>query len=496
MITIGYDIGSSSIKASLFDAASGKEISSAFHPKEEMKIDSPQSSRAEQDPENWWQSLKSASAELFSKTSIKISEVKAIGISYQMHGLVIVDKNHKNLRPSIIWCDSRAVETGDKAFEEIGKEKCLNSLLNSPGNFTASKLRCVQQNEPEVYKKIYKAMLPGDFIATKLTGEIFTTISGLSEGIFWDFAKETISEDILRYYQFDRSILPEITPTFGIQGTTNKYTEKEIGFKEGTPVTYRAGDQPNNAFSLNVLDPGEVASTAGTSGVVYGVTNNLQSDKLNRVNTFAHVNHSKDEKRLGILLCINGTGISYNWIKKIIFNSSVSYSELNKLAEGIEIGSNKLIFLPFGNGSERMLQNKNIGASFSGLNFNIIERSHLIRAVIEGVAFSFVYGLEIMKSLNLSPKVIRAGKANMFLSSIFRETISTLAGTEIQLFNTNGALGAARAAAYGSGFYSSVKDAFINLKSLETVKPEKKNLNLYQEAYINWKNELEKKLSK
>jgi xylulokinase len=496
MITIGYDIGSSSIKASLFDAASGKEIASAFYPKTEMKIDSPQPGWAEQDPENWWQSLKSATEEIFSNTSIKASRVKAIGISYQMHGLVIVDENKKCLRPSIIWCDSRAVETGDKAFEEIGKEKCLGSLLNSPGNFTASKLRWIQQNEPEIYKKIYKAMLPGDFIAMKLTGDIYTSISGLSEGIFWDFMSETISEDILDYYQFDKSILPQIAPAFGIQGKTNKNAEEAIGIKEGTPVTYRAGDQPNNAFSLNVLNPGEVASTAGTSGVVYGISDKLQSDKLNRINTFAHVNHSINEKRLGILLCINGTGISYSWIRKIIFNSSITYSEMNKLAEEKKIGSNGLIFLPFGNGAERMLQNKNIAALFSGLDFNINDKGHLTRAVLEGVAFSFVYGLEIMKSLNLNPKVIRAGKANMFLSPLFRETISTLAETEIQLFNTTGSLGAARAAAYGAGYFSSIQETFANLKSLETIKPDEKNFSLYQNAYDKWKNELEIKLSK
>jgi xylulokinase len=496
MITIGYDIGSSSIKASLFDAASGKEITSTYHPKEEMKIDSPNSGWAEQDPENWWQSLKSATDEIFSNTSIKASEVKAIGISYQMHGLVIVDENRKCLRPSIIWCDSRAIETGDKAFEKIGMEKCLGSLLNSPGNFTASKLGWIKQNEPEVFKKIYKAMFPGDFIAMKLTGDIFTTISGLSEGIFWDFSNETISEDILDFYQFNKSLLPQIVPTFGIQGKTNKNTEKETGIKEGTPITYRAGDQPNNAFSLNVFNPGEVASTAGTSGVVYGITDKLQSDKLNRINTFAHVNHNKNERRLGVLLCINGTGISYSWIRKIIFNSSVTYSEMNKLAEEKNIGSNGLVFLPFGNGAERMLQNKNVGASFSGLDLNINERGHIARAVLEGVAFSFVYGLEIMKSLNLKPKVIRAGKANMFLSRPFRETISTLAETEIQLFNTNGSLGAARAAAFGAGHYSSFQETFADLKSLETINPDEKNLSLYEKAYSKWKNELEIKLSK
>ncbi|NLT51375.1 MAG: carbohydrate kinase [Ignavibacteria bacterium] len=495
MITLGYDIGSSSVKGTLYDVESGNEIASSFYPKHEMKIDSPQRSWAEQNPMVWWESIKAVTAELLKASGKNSSDIKAIGISYQMHGLVITDKNNEVLRPSIIWCDSRAVEIGNDAFNKIGQQKCLNSLLNSPGNFTASKLAWVKQNEPGVYSKINKAMLPGDFIAMMLTGETRTTLSGLSEGIFWDFEKDEKSETILSHYGFDKSILADIVPTFGLQGEVNAWAAAETGLKAGTPVTYRAGDQPNNAFSLNVLNPGEVAATAGTSGVVYGISDTLKYDNLNRVNTFAHVNHSQKDKRLGILLCINGTGISNSWIRKTVFDQNFSYKEMDRLSETINIGSDGAVFLPFGNGAERMLQNTELGAGFSGVNFNLHEKAHLVRAMFEGIGFSFIYGMEIMQNLGVNPKIIRAGKDNMFLSPVFRKTIASISGAEIQLYNTNGALGAARAAAYGAGFYSSLKDAFENLKCLETVYPDMPKKNEYIDAYKKWKNELEIKLT-
>ncbi len=495
MITIGYDIGSSSVKAALYDAGSGKALLHSFYPKNEMKIDSLKPGWAEQDPETWWEAVKIITRELLSDSRVSAKDIQAIGITYQMHGLVLVDKNQNSLRPSIIWCDSRAVETGNNAFKQIGEKKCLQHVLNSPGNFTASKLRWVIENEPKVFDKVYKFMLPGDFIAMKLSGEITTTPQGLSEGILWDFESDEPAKLIMNHYNIDESLIPKIVPGFGFQCSLSKLAAAEIGLKEGTPITYRAGDQPNNAFSLNVLQPGEIASTAGTSGVVYGVSEKIKFDTEGRVNTFTHVNHTKELKRLGILLCINGTGISNSWIRKMLFDSSVSYEEINHLADVIKIGSCDITFLPFGNGAERMLSNKELGSSFSGLNFNIHNKKHLVRSVVEGVAFSFYYGINIMKELSVNPKVIRAGMANMYLSKIFRDTISTLSGAVIQLYNTDGSLGAARAAAYGAGFYASFNEAFKGLECLMTVEPDIQNKDQYLSAYNNWLRELQTKLN-
>lgn len=495
MYLIGFDIGSSSVKASLLNIENGQTVGSAFYPKTEMVIDSPKPGFAEQNPETWWENLTFATRELLSNTKINPSEIQSIGISYQMHGLVLVDKHNRPLRNSIIWCDSRAVEIGNQAFQSIGKEKCLNSLLNSPGNFTASKLKWVIENETEIYKNTFKMMLPGDYIALKLTGQIHTTISGLSEGIFWDFQSNTISQTLLNHYEIEEKLIPDVLPTFSIQGYLTENAANETGLKKGTPVTYRAGDQPNNAFSLNVLNPGEIAATAGTSGVVYGVSEQVKYDPESRVNTFAHVNHSSDKNRLGVLLCINGTGILNSWVRRIAGFEGKSYDSLNQLAESIAIGSDGLCIIPFGNGAERVLGNKLTGASIANIDFNRHSSQHILRAAQEGIVFSFQYGIEIMKGIGINPTVIRAGNANMFLSPIFRETLAGISGATIELYNTDGSQGAARGAGIGAGIYKNTNEAFEGLNMIDKIHPNPSKLSFYQDAFFSWKKELNKALT-
>ena len=494
MYLLGIDVGSSSVKASIVDGTTGKCMASSFYPKQEMKITALQAGWAEQAPELWWENLKLALKEVLNISKVEPKTIDSIGISYQMHGLVVVDKHRKVLRPSIIWCDSRAAVYGNKAFTDLGEQVCLSSLLNSPGNFTASKLKWVKENEPELYSRIDKIMLPGDYIAMKLSGNINTTASGLSEGILWNFKENAVAESILNYYGFERSFIPEIVPTFSIQSVVNAEAAAELGLAEGTKISYRAGDQPNNALSLNVLNPGEIATTAGTSGVVYGVSGEVKYDPLSRVNTFAHVNHTDSATRLGVLLCINGTGILNSWLNKYVGNQSFSYAEMNDKAATIPIGSEGLCILPFGNGSERVLQNKNIGAQISGLGFNTHTDAHLFRAAQEGIVFSFKYGMEIMEGIGIRARVIRAGKANMFLSPVFRETLAGVTGATIELYDTDGSIGAARGAGIGSGYYASAAEAFASLQKLETVMPENSKKGEYEEAYQNWKNQLNKQL--
>lgn len=486
MLLLGIDLGSSSVKASVIDGESGKCLSSAFFPKDEMKIISKKPGWAEQDTEIWWENLKASIASCTGKPGLNKNDIGAIGISYQMHGLVVVDKNNNVLRPSIIWCDSRAVEYGEKAFNSLGKDYCLSHLLNSPANFTASKLAWVRGNEPDLFAKINKIMLPGDYIALRLTGELSTTFSGLSEGIFWDFTTNSVSEKLMKYYGFNQDILPAATPSFSVSGKLLKKVASELGLKEGIPVSYRAGDQPNNALSLNVLNPGEVAATAGTSGVIYGVTDQKKFDPASRVNTFLHVNNSKSDTRLGVLLCINGTGILNSWLRRNT-GGNMSYEEMNNVAGKVPPGSEGLCILPFGNGAERMLGNKDSGARITGLNFNTHTSAHLFRAAQEGIAFSFRYGLDIMKETGINPKVIRAGEANMFLSKIFRETLSTITETVIHLYNTDGSIGAARGAGIGCGYYKSEKEAFNGLVALGLTEPDKTKSAVIDDAYARWR---------
>jgi len=491
MLFLGIDIGSSSVKACIFDASTGMVADTATYPPAEMEILSPAPGFAEQHPDSWYNNIKEALRIIESRSKSIISHVEAIGIAYQMHGLVIVDKSGKPLRNAIIWCDSRAVNIGAKAFNTMGQGFCLSHLLNSPGNFTASKLKWVQDNEPEIYERIYKIMLPGDYIAYRLTGEICTTETGLSEGIFWDFTRNEISKELLENYRIDVGLLAQTKPVFSVQGRVTNDAAMELGLKAGIPVTYRSGDQPNNAFSLNVLNPGEVAATAGTSGVVYGVTDQLKFDPLSRINTFLHVNHGELSPRLGQLLCINATGILNSWLKNNIA-AGKGYDEMNRLAASVPAGCNSLTVFPFGNGAERMLGNKNPGATIEGLNFNTHNINHLLRAAQESIVFSFVYGMEIMKESGSNPSFIKAGKANMFLSPLFGTMLANLSGADIYLYNTDGAQGAARGAALGSGYFTDATEAFSTLKILEQIQPEKDNR--LEEHYIYWKNRLEQLL--
>lgn len=490
-LLLGYDVGSSSVKASLLDADSGKLIASDYSPKQEMKIDSPQSGWAEQHPDIWWLNLVTATKSILAQLHNSDYEILAIGISYQMHGLVIVDKDLNVLYPSIIWCDSRSVEIGEKAFNHLGKEFCLKHFLNSPGNFTASKSRWVKENLNDIFSKVYKIMLPGDYIAYKLSGKINTTIPGLSEGILWDFSNHSIAKSLLEYYGLDENLIPELVDTFSNQSSLSEKAGKELGLKSGIPISYRAGDQPNNAFSLNVLNPGEVAATAGTSGVIYGIASNNVSDKLNRINSFAHVNYSISNPKIGALLCINGTGILYSWLKQYLLNNSFNYDEMNKIAATAEIGSEDLFCYPFGNGAERMLLEKNIGAQFSNINFNIHKKEQIIRSAQEGIAFAFRYGLDIMNELGIEVSVIKAGNSNLFQSSVFKEAFVNACNVDLDIYNTDGSQGAARGAGIGIGYYN-FSNAFIGLSKIYTLKKEESLINKYDSIYQKWKHNLQR----
>jgi len=490
-LLLGYDVGSSSIKASLLDAQTGKLLATATSPEKELEIIAKQIGWAEQHPNTWWEHVRKAtegiSAQVRKNTSYTMSDVQAIGISYQMHGLVVVDKNKQVLRPSIIWCDSRAVQIGEKAAKDIGEENCLKRLFNLPGNFTASKLRWVKENEPDAYSKIYKIMLPGDYVAMKMTGEIKTTPSGLSEGIMWDFESDGPAEFVLDNYEVDTDLIADRVPTFSVQGELTKEAAKELGLAAGTKVSYRAGDQPNNALSLNVLNPGEIAVTAGTSGVVYGISDKKTYDKKSRVNIFVHVNHEKGTPRYGVLLCLNGTGILNSWLKhNFAGGDGLDYPQMDKLAASVPVGSDGLVILPYGNGAERTLENRNIGASVHNWNFNIHKQAHFLRAAQEGIVFALNYGLSIMRDMGIKLKTVRAGHANMFLSPLFAEAFATITGATVELYNTDGSQGAARGAGIGAGVYKGMEDAFVGLEPVKTIRANDKLTKEYEQAYTEW----------
>jgi len=495
---LGYDVGSSFVKAALLDAATGALIGSAAAPEQEMEIQSLKPGWAEQHPAAWWDNLKKATAQLKATANVNFHNVRAIGISYQMHGLVIVDKNLQVLRPAIIWCDSRAVDIGERAFNSLGEHTCLQRLLNSPGNFTASKLKWVMDREPEIYKRVYKMMLPGDYIAMMMTGDILTTPSGLSEMMLWDYPDDKQADFLLRHFGISTDLVPNVIPNFFDQGVLTAKAAEELGLRPGTLVSYRAGDQPNNAFSLNVLSPGEVAATAGTSGVVFGVTDKPVADSQSRVNAFLHVNHTKNNPRYGALLCVNGTGILNTWLKRniVTFGSdTLTYSQMNKLAELIPAGAEGLVVIPYGNGAERTLDNKNIGAAICNLDFGIHSKPHILRAAQEGIVFALKHGMEIMSVMGMDVRAVKAGNANMFLSPIFCEVFATVTNVPVTLYNTDGAQGAARGAGVGARIYESAGEAFVGLTSVKVVEPNPRKRETYLEAYMKWTDVLKKFLT-
>ena len=492
MYSLGIDVGSSSVKVALLDIAGGKCVCSATNPKTEAHIKAVRKGWAEQDPKSWWKYMTEGIKEM-AAAGFDMGKVVSIGISYQMHGLVAVDKDVHPVRDAIIWCDSRAVSIGSEALQAIGYERCMEHLLNSPGNFTASKLAWVKRNEPDNYARIWRFMLPGDYIAYRLTGETTTTATGMSEGILWDFVDKRRAHFVADYYGIESDKFCPVVPAIGEQGRTTAAIQDELGIAAGTPVSYRAGDQPNNAFSLDVLEPGEIAATGGTSGVVYGVTDVPKADPQSRVNTFLHVTASATEPRLGVLLCINGTGIMNSWAHRNI-SPELSYPEMNELAATSPVGADGLLVLPFGNGAERVLANRSIGARLVGVDLVRHDKAHILRAVQEGIAFSFRYGIDIMKDMGLKPDVIRAGKANMFLSPLFRSTLATLCDARIELFDTDGSLGAARGAALGAGIYQTTAEAFATLERLDVIEPETEWKQPLEQSYSRWKQEVSNSL--
>ena len=492
MYLLGIDLGSSSVKVALVNGEKNETVRLAHFPKTEMTINSPQIGWAEQDPKVWWTNLIAALSEILQSSEIPKSKIGAIGISYQMHGLVLVDKNHDILRPAIIWCDSRATQIGENAAKKLGKEYCLKHYLNSPGNFTASKLKWVKDNEPDIFSRIHKVMLPGDYLAMKMSGQILTTVSGLSEAILWDFKNEKLAYSLLDHYGISEGLIPNVVNTFANQGKLTVGAANELGLDPGIPISYRAGDQPNNAMSLGVIHPNEIAATGGTSGVVYGVVNKVKSDFQSRVNGFAHVNHSAKDPRIGILLCINGAGSQYAWIKKQIAEKEISFAEMEEAQKEISIGSDGLCILPFGNGAERMLQNNYKGAQIHNLQFNTHTKAHFYRAALEGIAFGFIYGLKILKNIGIETNRLRVGNDNLFQSAVFSDTIATIANVQIDVIETTGAVGAAKGAGFGIDYYPSLKEAIGQQKIIKSFFPKDDIKEKYLEAYRNWKTILEK----
>ncbi len=477
---LGIDIGSSSVKVALIDRE-GRAIAEVREPSQEMPMKSLQAGWAEQDPEMWWQYTCEAIEKITSQ--LETSDILSIGLAHQMHGLVLVDQQGNLLRDAIIWCDSRAVPYGSLLADHIGTKQCLDSMLNLPGNFTASKLAWIREHEPDIYKKIACVMLPGDYICYRLTGELSTTAGNLSEGCFWDFKGHRLSPKILEALGLSIDHFPAILQCMDNHGVTRGQIDIN-GLPDEIPVCYKAGDQPNNAYALGVTEPGQVAGTGGTSGVIYAVTDKLVADPSQAVNSFAHFNHSSKTSRIGILLCINSVGILYAWMRRML--GDLSYGHMEELASRAPVGSDGLAIIPFGNGAERMLGNQPSSASIHGIQLNRHDQSHLIRAALEGLAFSYAHGIEKMRALGVEIHHFRVGNDNLFQSEIFAQSLADLSQCEIEVIECSGAVGAARGGAHGGGHQLAIQD---QIHFTYSPRPLSDSLS---EAYQQWSDILQK----
>lgn len=492
---LGLDIGSSFIKAALVDARTRQAVATAQSPAAELPILAPQPGWAEQEPRLWWEHCIAAVRQLESLSPGGLQRVIAVGIAYQMHGLVLLDAQLQPVRPAIIWCDSRAGQIGAEAERALGTAWCLEHLLNTPGNFTAVKLAWVRRYEPELFAQARHALLPGDYIAVQLTGEPATTDCGLSEMALWHATEGRLAHEVLDALALDAALLPPRVPVAGEQGKLTPQAAAQLGLPAGIPLAYRCGDQPNNALALGALDPGEAAATAGTSGVVFAVTDNPLADPRQRVNTFLHVNHSPQQPHYGVLLCLSGAACSYRWLRATLgLAQPPSYSVLNALAEQTPPGADGLCFLPFGNGAERMFGGRSLSAALQQLDFNLHGAGHVARAVQEGVAFALAYGLQALRELGLEFRLLRAAAGNMFLSDTFTRALSAAAQVELELRRTDGATGAALGAGFGAGLYPSWNDA-VGHGSRALIVAAQQEREQYAAAYARWCGVLDAHLS-
>lgn len=436
MAFLGIDVGTSSVKVSIV-GEDGVILASATAPaSSERAINSPNPNWAEQNPEDWWEDAQQAILNLPLEARL---QVEAIGIAYQMHGLVLVDSQFQPVRPSIIWCDGRNIQESQILAESLGLDALENRLLNKPGTLTLAKLAWVAEHEPETLAKAHTFGLPGDFIAYKLTGEWSTTKSGYSEMVGWDFGASIPFEEGFRKAGW-KLPLPEARPNLEEGAPIQKVIAEKLGLPPSARVTYRAGDQPNNAFGLGVLQQGETAISAGTSGVLYGIGDS--SPGLHEgINRFLHVN-----SQIGVLMCLNGVGSALAFARRTWFQNQ-SYEALSELASQAN-PENCPYFFPFGNGAERILSERAF-SGFTELDFNRHNLPELARSVFEGIAFAYRLGSEKMEKAGCLSKVVNGTESGLLKSSFFAQLLANELQVELILSEGDGSTAAARGAALG-----------------------------------------------
>ncbi len=488
---LGVDIGTSGTKTVLFDVA-GNTIMSDL---QEYPLYQPKVGWAEQDPEDWWRAVYTSINNVVFKSGVKAEEIKGVGLSGQMHGAVLLDGNNNVLRKSIIWCDQRSSAECEQITSLIGKERLIEITANPAlTGFTASKVMWVKNNEPDIYEKVRKILLPKDYIRYKLTGEFATEVSDASGMQFMDIANRKWSDEVLTKLGIDKSYLADLYESQEISGRINSGSAKLTGLKEDTPVVGGAGDQAAGAIGNGIVKPGIISSTIGTSGVVFAYSDKVTIDPKGRVHTFCHAVPGTWH----IMGVTQGAGLSLKWFRDNFCIEEKRVAELmgvdpyvlmDKEAEKVEAGCSGLIYLPYLMGERTPHLDPNARGVFFGLSAKH-EKPDMLRAVMEGVVYSLADCLGIIKEMGVDVSEVRASGGGG-KSKIWRQMQADVFGSSICTINSSEgpALGVALLAGVGAGVYSSVGEACDSIIKVVTEQKADSALHdKYKRNYLIYKN--------
>lgn len=486
---IGIDIGTSGTKTVLFDTRMKVVCDATYsYPLYQVK-----NGWAEQNPQDWADASIKGLKSVLEQSKINNNDIAGIGLSGQMHGLVMLDKDKKVLRKSIIWCDQRTSKEAKEITDKVGKEKLISITANpSMTGFTLAKLLWVKNNEPQVYNKCKHILLPKDYVRYILTDSLATEVSDAGGMQLMDIKNRCWSDEILKTFDISDQMLPKLYESHEISGYINYNTAAITGLKEGTAVVGGAGDQAASAIGNGVVREGTVSQTLGSSGVIFACTDKPLIDPMGRVHTLCHA----IPNMWHIMSVTQGCGLSLKWFKDNFCGEEVEIAEktngdvydvLFEKANKLPVGSENLIFLPYLMGERSPHMDENARGVFFGLS-NIHTKSHLFRSVAEGVTFSQRECFEIIASLGITPSEIRVGGGGS-KSKVWLQMLADNMNVKVETLNTKetGAMGVAILAGVGTGIYKSVKDAcdkYVEIKSL--ILPQeamKKKYNKYFKTY-------------
>ncbi|MFL6335582.1 MAG: xylulokinase [Pyrinomonadaceae bacterium] len=482
MKLLGIDVGTGGSRALVVDE-SGRVVASATV--EHEPFASPRTGWAEQDARDWWRASEAAVREVLQADGVSAEEIACVGLTGQMHGAVLLDERDEPLRPSIIWCDVRTHEQCRALTEQVGAERLIQ-LVSNPAleGFTLPKMLWVREREPEVWGRVRSVLLPKDYVRLRLTGEKATDVADASGTLLFDVTHRKWSDEMLELAGLDRSLLPRAFESSEITGRVSAEGAKATGLLEGTPVVAGAGDQAAGAVGMGIVRPGAVSATIGTSGVVFAATDRPALDPKGRVHTFCHA----VPERWHVLGVSQGAGLSLRWFRDQ-FGAGADdgrdpYERLGEEADTVPPGADGVLWAPYLMGERTPHLDPHARAALVGLNASH-RRAHVVRAILEGVAFSLRDTFTIFEEMGVPVESIRLGGGGA-RSRVWRQIQADVYGREVELVEADegAAYGAALLAGVGGGAWTSVDDACAAaVRVRERTRPDAEGKRVMDESY-------------